>query len=342
MWCIGCDVPPAHSFCSTLGSWADCLHTISHRHAQIAQTMMDALTSPSASAIPLTGVVSSRASLDSLVEGLRTNQASTRSTRQSPPTGGSLQQAVERHFRIGTVWPRVITDGGQPDFVCAVCCVVPDFAILVGRGDGCFQGVCVVLASAWPFTGPLRWTAQMFAFIPFSRQISFFLSLSLSLGGLLVELWSLCETPAASRPLQLAQYDPRESQNVQFGWAMALNHLEPRALCTHNIRRSGHQVACVQVWNTLHIEIATPPSASLADDQRVDAWRLFDVGSFQGGPPALSLLRFLSTVFPVFQAFKIFFSQESSYGEGSPKQDISFSIGSSFDEQCTSVQIICF
>ena len=45
------------------GSWADCLHTISERHAHIAHTMMDALNSPSAAAVHLTGAVRSRASL---------------------------------------------------------------------------------------------------------------------------------------------------------------------------------------------------------------------------------------------------------------------------------------
>ena len=43
------------------GSWADCLSTIRQRHAKIAQTMVEALVSPPASAIHLVGAASSRA-----------------------------------------------------------------------------------------------------------------------------------------------------------------------------------------------------------------------------------------------------------------------------------------
>ena len=45
------------------GSWVDCLYTISERHAHITRTMTDALISPSAGAVHLTGAVRSRASL---------------------------------------------------------------------------------------------------------------------------------------------------------------------------------------------------------------------------------------------------------------------------------------
>ena len=51
-------IPAAH-----WGTGAGCLRTISERHAHIAQTMTDALISPSAAAVHLTGAVRSRASL---------------------------------------------------------------------------------------------------------------------------------------------------------------------------------------------------------------------------------------------------------------------------------------
>ena len=65
-------------------SWADCLSTIRERHGNIAQTMVDALSSPDPSAVHLAGAVASRSvlasvgfecpSLQDLLEGLRPRQ----------------------------------------------------------------------------------------------------------------------------------------------------------------------------------------------------------------------------------------------------------------------------
>ena len=113
-----CTVPAAH-----WGSWADCLHTISERHARIARTMMDALISPSAGAVHFTGAVRSRASLadsgfvcpewTALVEGSdRTNLAGTRwIPRITVMVGSSLQltesNTISEQKPCGHVWHRL-------------------------------------------------------------------------------------------------------------------------------------------------------------------------------------------------------------------------------------------
>ena len=102
------------------GSWADCLHTISERHAHIAHTVTDALISPSAAAVHLTGAVRSRASLPengfvcpewtALVEGLQPNQPGRDEVDPADHSHGwqfFAAQRVEHHFRAETVWPRL-------------------------------------------------------------------------------------------------------------------------------------------------------------------------------------------------------------------------------------------
>ena len=84
----------------------------------IAQTMMDALTSPSASAVHLTGVVSSRGQarqsgtkwficpdLISLFEGLRDEVDL---AEHCHGWQFFTAHSVESHFRVGTVWPRLV------------------------------------------------------------------------------------------------------------------------------------------------------------------------------------------------------------------------------------------
>ena len=101
-------------------SWADCLHTISERHAHIAHTMTDALISPSAAAVHLTGAVRSRASLaesgfvcpewTALVEGLRPNHlAATRWIPRIKLMVGSSSQFNESNpiSEQKPVWPRL-------------------------------------------------------------------------------------------------------------------------------------------------------------------------------------------------------------------------------------------
>ena len=108
------------------GSWADCLHTISERHAHIDQTMTDALISPSAAAVHLTGGVRNRASLAecgfvcpewaALMEGLQPNQPA--AMRWIPPitvmVGSSSQlresNTISAQNPCGHVWHRPSKD----------------------------------------------------------------------------------------------------------------------------------------------------------------------------------------------------------------------------------------
>ena len=138
------------------GSWADCLHTISERHAHIARTMTDALISPSAGAVHLTGVVRSRASLadsgfvcpewTALVEGLRPNQPGRDEVDPADHTHVwqfFAAQRVEYHFRAETVWPRL----------------APTEQALLRSQSGPMSGVPF---SAVPSSPPTRFAPQIF------------------------------------------------------------------------------------------------------------------------------------------------------------------------------------
>ena len=111
------------------GSWVDCLHTISNRHAQLSSPSFSAVhlrgatmsrASPSFSAVHLRGATMSRASLagdgfvcpewTSLVEGLRRQQPALGEVDPGQPTHGwqfFAAQAAEKHFRSATLWPRL-------------------------------------------------------------------------------------------------------------------------------------------------------------------------------------------------------------------------------------------
>ena len=101
------------------GSWADCLSTIHQRHANITNTMVEALVSPPASAIHLCGAASSRAMLAAvgfespswaeLQEGLRPQQFTFDEMEPGVSTHGwqfFAAQVVEQRFRSKVVWPR--------------------------------------------------------------------------------------------------------------------------------------------------------------------------------------------------------------------------------------------
>ena len=101
------------------GSWTDCLNTIRQRHANIAQTMVQALDSPPETAIHLVGAAWSRAMLASegfespswhqFLQGLRPQQPAFDEMEPGFFSHGwqFLGKVVEQRFlRSAVVWPR--------------------------------------------------------------------------------------------------------------------------------------------------------------------------------------------------------------------------------------------
>ena len=104
------------------GSWADCLSTIRQRHANIAQTMVEALDSPPVTAIHLVGAASSRAMLAAggfvspfwyqLLQGWRPQQPAFDEIEPNESMHGwqfFVDKVVEERFRSTVVWPRCTT-----------------------------------------------------------------------------------------------------------------------------------------------------------------------------------------------------------------------------------------
>ena len=117
---FGCVIPsivPTSMTC--WGCWADCLSTIRQRHANIAQTMVQALDSPPETAIHLVGAARSRATLASegfqspswhqLLQGLRPQQPAFDEMEPGFFSHGwqfLAAKVVEQRFRSTIVWPR--------------------------------------------------------------------------------------------------------------------------------------------------------------------------------------------------------------------------------------------